>query len=284
MIHEHIPVGTYCPAIKTAVPESGAELVSYVREPSGALAEREGRWGVIVVPGGGYRVLAPSESEPAALSFLGGGCQAFVLRYSLTPAPYPTQLLELAGAVAYLRRQRERYRLSHIAVCGLSAGGHLTGCLCNLWNDPALSEALQTEPALLRPDAAVLCYPVISASAPKLSPVFERLLGKGSAPGKLSLETSVTPGNPPAFLWATVGDPQVPVEHSLLYASALRAAGVPFELHLFQNGPHAMSVATADSSRDPRWSSSHVAHWTELACEWLNGEALKQPGEEPPLL
>ena len=275
MIYEKIPVETYCPAVHAAIPQSAAELVSYARPASGCLAERDGRWGVIVVPGGGYRMLAPSESEPVALAFLSRGCQTFVLRYSLIPAKYPAQLLELAGAVAHLRQHREAYGLSHIAVCGLSAGGHLTGCLCNLWADPMLSGTLQAEAELFRPDAALLCYPVISADAPKRSPVFERLLGADAGAEKLSLEKSVTPDNPPTFLWATVGDPQVPVEHSLMYANALREAGVPFELHLFQNGPHAMSTATSESSRDASRVSAHVAHWTELAVEWLDGEALE---------
>ena len=151
MIYEKIPVETYCPAVHAAIPQSAAELVSYARPASGCLAERDGRWGVIVVPGGGYRMLAPSESEPVALAFLSRGCQTFVLRYSLIPAKYPAQLLELAGAVAHLRQHREAYGLSHIAVCGLSAGGHLTGCLCNLWADPMLSGTLQAEAELFRP-------------------------------------------------------------------------------------------------------------------------------------
>lgn len=274
----------FCPAAKAAAPESRAELVSYARAvPEGAAADG-GRWGVIVTPGGGYRMLAPSESEPVALAFLAGGCQAFVLNYTLAPARYPTQLLELAGATAYLQKHKAEYGLAHIAVCGLSAGGHLAGCLCNLWESPLLSDRLGEAPEAFRPDAALLCYPVVSAKAPKLSPVFGRLLGEEAVSsgefGALSLETGVSGKNPPCFLWATVGDPQVPVEHSLLYANALRAAGVPFELHLFQNGPHAMSLASKESSRDGTRISAHVAHWISLAIEWLNGEALP-PAPEP---
>ena len=278
MIHERISVSSFCPEAKAAAPQSCAELITYVRERFGCLNEAGGRWGVIVVPGGGYRILAPSESEPAAMAFLSRGCQVFILNYTLAPARYPTQLLELAGAVAYLKRNAEQYVISHIAVCGLSAGGHLAACLCNLWSKPVLSDTLHETPERFRPDAGILCYPVISARTPKLSPAFGKILGEGvevsGGYGVLSLETSVSPQNPPCFLWATVGDPQVSAEHSMLYAEALRKAEVPFEMHLFQNGPHAMSTATGESVREASRVSGHVAHWVELAAEWLKNEAL----------
>lgn len=278
MIHERIPVDVFCPALARAGIDSRAELTVWARDGLGVLAEDGGRWGVIVLPGGGYRVHAATESEPVALSFLGGGCQAFVLNYSLAPARYPTQLLELAGAVLYLRENREKYGISRVAVCGLSAGGHLAGCLANLWAEPMLPETLGCEAALLRPDALVLCYPVISAKTPKRSPAFGKILGEGvPVEGeweKLSLETSVTSGNPPTFLWATTADPQVSAEHTLRYANALQRAHVPFELHLFQNGPHAMSLATEQSAREALRVSPHVARWMPLALEWLSGETL----------
>lgn len=63
---------------------------------------------------------------------------------------------------------------------------------------------------------------------------FQNLLGEGVlVPSQLSLESAVTGDTPPTFLWATVGDNTVPVENTMLYATALRRAGVPFELHLY---------------------------------------------------
>ena len=61
-----------------------------------------------------------------------------------------------------------------------------------------------------------------------------------------------------------------------MYVQALQNAGVPFELHLFQHGPHAMSTATRESAWDDTRVSPHVAHWVELANEWLMGEALRK--------
>ena len=76
---------------------------------------------------------------------------------------------------------------------------------------------------------------------------------------------------PPAFLWATVGDATVPVENTLDYARALRARQVPFELHLFQDGPHAMGLADRESARDEAHYNAHAAAWHPLCIDWLKG-------------
>ena len=186
---------------------SRAELVSYCRESAGTLAGRKGRWAVVICPGGAYQMLAPTEGEPVALAFLAAGVQAFVLRYSVAPASYPTQLLELGAAVAYLRDHAGEYGIDRVAVCGFSAGGHLAGCLANLWETPAL-EALGQEKSLLRPDAAILSYPVISSGEHGCPGLFATLLGGTPGPehAPLSLETSVSAKNPPTFLWCTCSD------------------------------------------------------------------------------
>ena len=87
-------------------------------------------------------------------------------------------------------------------------------------------------------------------------------------PSQLSLESAVTGDTPPTFLWATVGDNTVPVENTMLYATALRRAGVPFELHLYGDGPHAMGLATAESVWRPDYVNPHAATWHGLCVEW----------------
>ena len=258
------------------VPVPGGEKVrlrAYLRPKRGVLADDGRRWAVIVCPGGGYRVLAHSEGEPVALAFLAAGMQAFVLDYSLAPVRYPAALMELAASVAWVRRHAEEYGIDpdRIAVCGFSAGGHLAGCAANLWNTPVL-EPLGLRPEEMWPDAAILCYPLITSEAREghlLS--FNSLLGEGvPVPPELSLEKSVSALTPPTFLWATVSDATVPVENTMLYADALRRAGVPFELHLYADGPHAMGLATAESAWRPEYENPHVATWHRLCVEWLH--------------
>ncbi len=247
-------------------------LTAYARPHTGMVADDGARWAVLILPGGGYEVVAPGEGEPVALAFLNAGVQAFVLEYSVSPVCWPQAFLEAAAALSFLRRNASHYgvRPDHIAVCGFSAGGHLAGCLSNLWNSTILRETLGLAPAEVRPDAAILSYPVISAFAAPVCSSFRTLLGgDGPIPEALSLERSVTPENPPAFLWTTSTDGSVSPENTLLYANALRENGVPYELHVFSQGPHAMGLATRECARDVTHYDARAAHWHSMCIDWL---------------
>ena len=256
--------------------ESPVELTVYARPRHGYLADDGCRWGVLILPGGGYGVVSDIEGEPVALSFLAEGMQAFVLRYSVLPDRHPLPLLEAAAAMAYLKDHARDFGIDRIAVCGFSAGGHLAGSLANLWADSLLAETLHRDSADFRPDASILCYPVISMdSVAPGSGTFPNLLGENwRAPEyeKFSLERSVTPQTPPAFLWSTCADRTVEMENTLAYAIALRKAGIPFSLHIYPNGPHAMSVATPESARDENCMNRHAASWLPLCVQWLKEE------------
>ena len=76
----------------------------------------------------------------------------------------------------------------------------------------------------------------------------------------LSNETQVTPQTPPTFLVHTTDDRAVPVENSLLFYQALRTAGVPAEMHVYQSGPHGFGLAP----NDPVLSS-----WLERCEDWM---------------
>ena len=268
MIYERLTAEQFAPGLG-----EGAVLTACARPTEGFLAEEDGRWGVIVLPGGGYGVTARSEGEPVALAFLGMGVQAFLLEYSVAPERWPQALLETAAAIAFLRKNAARYGVApnKIAVCGFSAGGHLAGCAANLWGSPVVLDKLGLTGEQTRPDAAVLCYPVITMGQFGSDTTRENLFGGGPVAAETSLENSVTPDNPPTFLWATYTDSSVPVENTLLYASALRAQGVPFELHIFSKGPHAMGLATADSAWDTGHTDERAANWHPLCVSWLKG-------------
>lgn len=267
MIHETLTAAEFA----SALAGSEAVLNTYARPQEGFLAEEGGRWGVLILPGGGYGVVAPSEGEPVALAFLGAGVQAFVLKYSVAPARWPRQLLETAAAIAYLRENAGRYGIApgKIAVCGFSAGGHLAGCAANLWGHKVIAETLGLTGEQVRPDAAILSYPVITMGEYGSAMTRGNLFGDAPAAGETSLETSVTNRNPPTFLWATYTDGSVPVENTLMYASALRAKDVPFDLHIFHKGPHAMGIATPDSAWQADHADVRASKWHSLCVSWL---------------
>ena len=267
MIHEVLTAAEFAPMLEN----SEAVLNTYARPKEGFLAEDGGRWGVLVLPGGGYGVVAPSEGEPVALAFLGAGVQAFVLNYSVAPARWPQQLLETAAAIAYLRKNARRYGISKdkIAVCGFSAGGHLAGCAANLWGHPVIEERLGASGEQVRPDAAICCYPVVFIKEHGENMTRDNLFGDAALVPETSLETSVTDQNPPTFLWTTYTDTTVPMEHTLAYASALRTHNVPLELHVFNKGPHAMGLATANSAWQDDHTDPRASAWHSLCVEWL---------------
>ena len=232
------------------------------------VATDEPRGAVLVCPGGGYGSRAEHEGGVIARRFNEDGFHAFVVHYRVAPHRHPAPLFDVARAIRIIRHNAEEWKVepSKIAVCGFSAGGHLTASLGVHFDEaPVEGSTPDKLPSTLsgRPDALILCYPVISSSAFAHQGSFENLLGAESSPGlrqKMSLELQVTPETPPAFLWHTFDDAAVPVENSLLFAQALRGQSIPFEMHIYPTGRHGLGLAEEDA---------HVATWIPLCCEWL---------------
>ncbi len=198
----------------------------------------------IVVPGGAYRKVSPSEGEIAALKFFDMGYNTFVVTYTTNltgEAPLKLQpLKDLSKAVCTVRLNASDLRIDpkKVIVCGFSAGGHLAGTL-----------AVHSDLPESRPDAVILCYPVITTGKYAHEESIRMLLGDDPSAEELeymSLEKNVTKDTPPAFLWQTATDEIVPVRNSYLFAEACLDAGVPFEHHVFAEGIHGLSVADKD--------------------------------------
>jgi len=235
------------------------------------------RAAVLICPGGGYGFRSPRESEPVALQFNAAGFHAFVLRYSVAPRRHPLPLLDVSRAVGLLREKADAWKIhpGRIALCGFSAGAHLAASLGVLWDRFELPGAATTgQPGLNRPDALILSYPVITSGVFAHKGSFENLLGPGASAEALeavSLELHVSAKTPPTFLWHTYGDEAVPLENSLLFAGALRSAGVPFEFHVYPEGVHGLSLATEETSDVGKEPDFHVSSWMPLCVEWLGG-------------
>jgi len=253
--------------------ETGGVLHSYARVPGEA--PREARRGaVIVLHGGGYFMRSMAEYEAVALRFLAEGYQAFTLDYSLLPARWPQPLLELMGAVAYIRRNAARYGVDPdaVALCGFSAGSHLAGVLAGKWDDRTLLEETGLATGEVRPDAVILSYPPVTFDEPAdCREMFENLAGErtDTALEALSPLHAAKHGNPPTFLWHTFTDEMVDVRHSLRYAERLKELGVSTELHIFPSGPHAMGLCDGETAFSSQHVNPHAAQWFPLALRWL---------------
>ena len=227
------------------------------------------RKAVIICPGGGYEFTSEREGEPIAMRFLSAGIQAFVLWYSVRPAIFPMALLELAASMKFVREHAEEWNIDpdSIAVCGFSAGGHLAGSLSVMWNKGFLADSLDTEEAMIKPNASILSYPVITSGEMAHRGSFDALLN-GLSEEYLeltSLEKQVDSGTPPTFLWHTWEDDLVPVENTLYYMEALRKNGVVCEAHIFSKGGHGLSTGDAEVGSD----APQVRPWVLLAIDWF---------------
>ena len=132
--------------------------------------------------------------------------------------------------------------------------------------DTGKPEARDTiDRASSRPDLLVLLYPVITMGEMTHGGSKLYLLDKDPSPELVKLysnELQVTSDTPPIFIAHAVSDPAVPIENSLMFADALRKAKVPFELHLYEKGPHGYGLAPTNPV---------LASWTERCRDWLIG-------------
>lgn len=222
---------------------------------------------VLVCPGGGYAGRAAHEGKDIALKFNSFGFHAFVVQYRVKPSRYPAGLSDVSRVIRIVRKNAKEWKIrpDAIAVCGFSAGGHLTASSGVFYGRPEVSEGDPLKDISNRPDACILCYPVISSGEFRHSGSFKNLLGEEKEEqlrDQHSAETFVTKETPPTFVWHTVEDAAVPVENAFLFAQALRKNGVPFELHVFPKGKHGLGLAPNDPS---------VSQWPGLCQQWLKG-------------
>ena len=223
---------------------------------------------VIVCPGGGYFFCNKREAEAVALYFNSWGFASAVLYYSTEEgAHYPIQLVELASAVDYVKKKSGNWFCDkkNVFVAGFSAGGHLAASLGTFWNKEKAIAMYDCQVAGL-----VLCYAVTISGEYENKRTFDNLCGNDCSLRKwTSLVDKVDSHTPPCFIWSTYEDALVPVENSIYFALALRQNSVPFELHIYEKGPHAMSLASDYTSQCKEEMSSHVASWKSLAAHWI---------------
>jgi acetyl esterase/lipase len=222
---------------------------------------------IVICPGGGYAGLATHEGEHYARWLNEHGIAGFVLKYRLGSAGYrhPIMLQDAARAVRLVRARAGEWQLqtNRIGIIGSSAGGHLASTLLTRFDsgNPDATDPIERQSS--RPDLGILCYPVITMGEFTHKGSKRNLLGEDPPPElvrELSNELHVTANTPPTFLWHTADDKAVPVENSLLFAKALRHAGAPLDLHVYQSGPHGLGLGSrvyGEGERHP-WAANCV--------------------------
>jgi acetyl esterase/lipase len=209
---------------------------------------------MVIFPGGGYGGLAPHEGKGYADWLVTNGISCFVVKYRLGSQGYhhPAMLQDAARSVRLVRAHAEEWKIDpkRVGVIGSSAGGHLVSTLITHFDSGKTDASDPVERQSSRPDLAILCYPVITMmTANTHAGSKKNLLGDNPDPElvkNLSNETQVTKDTPPCFVWHTWEDKGVKVENSLEFAAALQRAGVPFDLHVYQKGPHGIGLGKTE--------------------------------------
>ena len=227
---------------------------------------------LVICPGGAYMLVSERESEAMALKFISEGYRIFVLHYSVAPHRFPQQLLEVAGVVELIHQNVKVWCCDpdDIAIMGFSAGGHLACQYSNRYDCPEIREVLPNSKPVQK---AILSYSVLTAKEPFVHRgSMENLLGhEPISPDEkgCSCELLVTEHTPPTFLWHTAEDRDVPVENSLLYAGALAAAKVPFELHVYPYGGHGLCTVDELTCVGLSERERYAHRWIGDCKKWL---------------
>jgi len=228
---------------------------------------------VVVCPGGSYQHLATDKEGDQVARYLNSiGVSAFVLKYRLGPKyRHPIELGDAQRAIRTVRAKAAEYRIipDRIGIMGFSAGGHLASTAGTHFDAGTADAADPIDRQSSRPDFLVLVYAVISFKPPYVHKgSMNALLGDAPDPAlveNLSNESQVTPQTPPTFLFHTSEDKTVPAENSALFYLALRKAGVPAEMHIYEHGAHGVGLAPTDEA---------LSTWPGRLADWLRGRGL----------
>ncbi len=230
---------------------------------------------VIICPGGGYMRLSMENEGTSVARWLNSiGVHAFVLRYRMVEYGHPSPLRDALRAVRTVRSRASEFGVQpdRIGMIGFSAGGHLTATAGTLFDAPDGRTGAALDAVSGRPDFLMLLYPVITLEGPHAHVGSRQaLIGRNPVPElitSLSLHTQVTADTPPTFLVHTQEDRAVPADNSILFYQALRAAGVPAEMHLYEQGPHGFGM---------RADLGPASGWTKRAEEWLRFRGVLAP-------
>lgn len=224
---------------------------------------------VLIVPGGGYTTLCTDcDGEKTAMQYNAAGFHAAVLRYSVKPHCFPEPQRDLMSAIRILRENGDKWGIhkEQIAMIGFSAGGHLCASVSTLWH------LAKEDAALYKPNAAILCYAILTARLNHCRDFLEGHVGKngGNLKEKLKFaapDAQVSRDTPPTFLYGTFEDTLTNPENVLYYAEKLCEYDVPFECHIFPKGGH--GAPWCDNTIWAKPARARDYNYIRLSVEWM---------------
>lgn len=216
---------------------------------------------VVVIPGGGFEILAIDLEGTEICDWLTArGITCVLLKYRVPSAPYdwhsnsrpdnyqvPTMALEdVQRTMGLVRLHAKAWHVDphKVGVVGFSAGGFLVAEISTHFDKRLYKPVDAADKQSARPDFAMAIYPGHLALDN----------------GKLNPNVPVTRNTPPTFIVQAEDDDVDGVQQALTYFAALKQAGVPTEMHIYAQGGHAFGVRRTDKP---------ITHWTDLADAWM---------------
>lgn len=261
-------------------------MTTYILDQSSEFLQDLKRPTVVICPGGAYMMISEQEGEPVALTFNSLGYNAVVVNYSTysegrggLPNPadmhrnensiFPNPMLDIKAAMETLIENADKWHIDpeQLILCGFSAGGH--NC--------AMYSVYYKEYNMPKPFATILGYPltdyreVYKGNGTKMCNMGingNEIISESDL-DMLSAPLHVTKDTPQMFIWTTATDMMVPCYNSVKMAMALTENNVPVELHMFDRGPHGISVANESSAIINAQVKPHINQWVSLCDNWL---------------
>jgi acetyl esterase/lipase len=221
---------------------------------------------VMLIPGGGYvRAVLDKEGYEMARWLNQRGYTCFVLFYRMPgdgwTAGADTPLQDAQRGIRLIRSRAAEmgFRPDRVAIMGFSAGGHLAASLTTRFADKTYASVDAADDLSAKPSLSGLIYPVVSMD-PAIAHAGSRkeLLTADGSPERaaaISPERLVTTGLSPVFQLHAADDKSVPVDNSLVMFAALRAKGVPTEMHIFEEGGHGFGLRGTPGKPVAAWPS-----------------------------
>ncbi len=231
----------------------------------------------LVTPGGGYaRIVIDKEGYEVGRWLAARGWTVFVLFYRLPgdgwAAGPDVALSDAQRAMRLIRHRARDYGIlpERVAAMGFSAGGHVCGDLATRFDASTYAPVDKADRLSARPDIAAPIYAVQSMTAPVAhGGSRDLLLGKAASPALEAAHgtaNNVSARTPPCFLVHAEDDGTVPVENSLQFRAACKAAKVPVETHLFTHGGHGFGIRRA--------AGKPAEAWPDLFLRWAQSQGL----------
>lgn len=246
-------------------------LITNVSKPSLAVyrpsKDKDTGTAILICPGGGYwDLFYELEGEEVAAWLNSHGVTGIILKYRVPrrseetktePAKRPLQ--DAQRAVSLVRGKAREWGIDpkRIGMIGFSAGGHLAIATATSFDKRTYEVTDDIDKVSCRPDFAIAAYSG-----------YLKLKDKD----ELSPRMNIPAGTPPVFLVHGGADIISPPEGSVLMYLALKKAGIPAELHIYDGAAHDFAVRKVDHP---------CSTWTDRCIEWLDKQGYTMQVKKP---